>query len=79
MVRSRLTKTERRQVIVTAAAKLMREGDLNPSLSDIAEACGVVTSIGTVRHYFPNIAGLRLAAAKSDPVVKSKYDEAGLK
>lgn len=61
----RLTPDERRKVILNAAIRIMLEQNtVFPKRLEICDACEVPTSMSTMRHYFPTVRDLRVAAAR---------------
>jgi AcrR family transcriptional regulator len=65
-------------MIITAAVKVMREKSIYASAQDVANACEIVTSISSVRHYFPTVEDLRNAAASEDQEIRTACENAGL-
>lgn len=64
--RARLTPDERRAVIIDAGVDMAQRngGDLlTLTLSGVADACRIPTSVRTVKYHFGTIRGLRLAVS----------------
>lgn len=55
MTRARMKTSERRQMILNTAARVVnKRGWFRTTLQDIASACPVKTSLATLYHYFHN-------------------------
>lgn len=76
--RFRLDDEKRRTVIITAARRIASErGFQYVTHGDVAKRCTVLTSVPTVRHYFPTKDDLWRATIGNDDAMLARAREAG--
>lgn len=75
----RLEPQQRRTVIITAAVRVARDGQLSDvTHGAVAKRCTVKTSAATVRHYFPDRSQLWRAVIDADERFALQGKELGL-